>query len=76
MRTKEELKAELDRIKLLDDPEQQGYEAAPLFCEIGRISPADLAINVLLHPNMDHEDNPKRDAGVIRWCREQSEKKQ
>lgn len=76
MKTKEEVKVELDRIKALEDPEQQGYEAAPLFCELGRISPKELAVNVLLSPNLEHPDNIKRDAGVLRWCNEQSEKAQ
>lgn len=71
----EAIAAELDRIGQLDDEFQQGYQSAPLLCQMNDIGAADLLCSVLANPSTD-EDHKQRDAGVIKWCVEQLEKQQ
>lgn len=69
------IETELKRIETeITDPEQQGYEAAPLICEITGIDPTDLLIHILQYPSGE-DSNSYRDVGVVRWCREQLAKK-
>ena len=69
----EEIAVELERISLLDDMFQQGYQAAPLLCQVNEISPARLVSVILEHPSECY-DSQQRDAGVLQWCKEQLEK--
>lgn len=68
----EQLTTELQRIEsTVEDPEQQGYEAATLLCQVNGISPGGLLLYILQNPNVECHDNIMRDQGAIRWCREQ-----
>jgi hypothetical protein len=69
------IKAELDRINELEDPVQQGYEAAPILCVLHGLGAKALKDGILRHPSPD-ADNALRDSGVINWCNEQLEKQQ
>lgn len=66
----DEILAELDRIAQLTDMFQQGYQAAPLLCQVNGVGPAYLAASVLCNPSTD-EDHKQRDTGVLQWCKEQ-----
>lgn len=66
---------EMDRIAAIPDPEQQGYEAAPMLCEMNKgCTPAILLETTLEKPSAETPDNALRDKGCIRWCLEQLEK--
>lgn len=65
----EENRKELERIELLDDPEQQGYKLARVLCKLTNCTPAVMLQSIL---GAEFEGvNGIRDQGVIRWCREQ-----
>lgn len=66
---------ELDKIAEVDDLEQQGYLAAPVICRIMEITPMELALTFITMPS-DSVIDRRRDAGAMRWCREQQETKQ
>ena len=66
----DEILAELERIEQLTDMFQQGYQAAPLLCQINGIGTTDLLISVRENPST-HEVNKERDRGVIKWCVDQ-----
>lgn len=61
---------EMERIKKLEDFEQQGYELAPLICHLTGAPPCVLFQTTIADPGIG--DNALRDAGVLRWCVEQS----
>lgn len=71
----EEASDELDKIAEVDDLEQQGYLAAPVICRIMEITPMELTLTFITMPSDSIVDR-RRDAGAMRWCREQQETKQ
>lgn len=76
------LEEEYDKIKELDDPEEQGYRSGPLICQAGTDAhpdlPRELVITIILRNAQSHpmggENNIARDAGLTRWCLEQLNK--
>lgn len=66
----DEIAAELDRIAQLTDMFQQGYQAAPLLCQVNDVGATDLMLSVMENPST-HEDSKLRDRGVIQWCVDQ-----
>jgi len=65
-----EEKEEMDIIKRVQDPEQQGYMAGPLMCKITGCTPEFLLASAEDKPFLQGDD-AKRDAGMRRWCKEQ-----
>lgn len=67
----DEILAELERIEQLDDTFQQGYQAAPLLCQMNNVGATDLMLSVMENRYPPDTDNGKRDSGVIKWCVDQ-----
>lgn len=66
----ENIKARLAEIEKLDDLEEQGYQSAPIICEIVGC-PVEILLQSAEAKPMEGEVNIKRDRGLRRWCREQ-----
>lgn len=69
---------ELQRIGELEDPEEQGYSAAPLILEgTGLADPQELLLRMQLAPRLKSPTlkDAKRDIGVMRWCLDNRVKK-
>jgi len=63
---------ELDRISKLPDLFQQGYQAAPIICEIGDCNAWELLNATLVgYAPPDQPENVQRDNGIIQWCNDQ-----
>lgn len=63
-------KEEMDIINRVQDPEQQGYLSAPLICKVTGATP-ELVMAATLEAGQVGEVDAKRNAGVIRWCKQQ-----
>lgn len=67
----EELRQEVDRLAAIEDPEQQGYEAAAMIVKSSGCTVQMFMDDLLDHPADNNTDNQLRDKGALRWCQEQ-----
>lgn len=65
------VRAELARIDKIEDPEEQGYQAAPVLCKVAGCTAWDMLMATKFGPSDGHPTNKARDVGVMRWCQEQ-----
>lgn len=74
----EDVMMELNKISKLDDPEEQGYRAAPLImASVGLTDPYELLLRMQLAPRATSptRKDAQRDIGVTRWCLDNRVKK-
>lgn len=68
----EDYSEELQRIAELSDPEQQGYEVAPIIAQATGVTPEGLLRGLLNSDNScGVESDVSRNIGVVRWCLDQ-----
>lgn len=62
----------LDRIGQMEDPEEQGYHAAPVLMQIAGCDSETLLRSIFQPvPGRHYAEHVARDIGVVRWCLDQ-----